>query len=230
VQTYGDEKDRNVCDNVVFRNAAPTATGILFTAKTEYPRYVRIHQCRFLGPLESGVRVESDAIGIEITESIFFQTATGVKLQGEERMWHDVVFGANTFYENDRGIVFTSMPGLQSKGFGFYNNLFSGSKTLDAVVEKGFKAADFLNMYRTDPGGSGFNWTTRARPEPAKPEEFNNLFETRGGEFDRKDVAFISNDPASPDFLAPAASSPHRQVGTLDPKKYGTQIGAIRAR
>jgi hypothetical protein len=104
------------------------------------------------------------------------------------------------------------------------------SKTADAVVEKGFKAADFLNMYRTSPGGSGFNWTTRARPEPAKPDEINYLFETRGGEFGRGDLKFLSTDPASPDFLAPDASSPHRQAGTLDPKKYGTQIGAVLAR
>src|SRR5262249_40923127 len=150
-----------------------------------------------------------------------------------ERMWKDVVFGANTFYENDRGIVFTNMPGPQSNGLGFYNNLFFGSKTADAVVEKDLKVTDFLAMYRTTPSGSSYNWTTRKRAkpaEPAKPEEINYLFETIGGEFGRGNVQFSSIDPASPDFLAPAAGSPHRQKGTLDPKKYDTQIGAVRVK
>jgi serine/threonine protein kinase len=229
-QTYGDERERNVFENVTFRNAVPAAVGMLFTRKTTEPRYVRIHQCRFLGPFDCGVKVESDAIGIDISESIFFQNVTGVKFIGADRMWKDVVFGANTFYENDRGIVFTNMPGPQSNGLGFYNNLFFGSKTADAVVEKDLKITDFLAMYRTTPGGSGYNWTTRKRAEPAKPEEINYLFETIGGEFGREDVQFMSTDPASPDFLAPATGSPHRQKGTLDPKKYGAQIGAVRVK
>src|SRR5207237_1601018 len=77
-QTYGDERDRIVAERIVFRNAAPGAAGILFARKTEDPRYVRVNQCRFLGPLDDGVRFESSAIGIEISESIFYRTTTGV--------------------------------------------------------------------------------------------------------------------------------------------------------
>ena len=63
----------------------------------------------------------------------------------------------------------------------------------------------------------------------AKPDEIAYLFEAFGGEVGRSDVAFLSTDPASPDFLAPAPTSPHRQRGTLlDSKKFGTQVGAVR--
>ncbi|MGE5191406.1 MAG: hypothetical protein ACM3U2_02820, partial [Deltaproteobacteria bacterium] len=133
---------------------------------------------------------------------------------------------------NDRAIVFTNMPGLQNTtDLGFYNNLFFGSKTADAVVEKDFKERDFLSMYRTSPGGAGYNWTTRPRLDPAKHEELPYLFETLGGGFDKKDVNFVSTDPASPDFLAPAPGSPQRQQGTLPGlhlKNVGPQIGAVR--
>jgi hypothetical protein len=229
-QTYGDERDRIVAEGIVFRDAAPGAAGMLFTRKTEDPRYVRVNQCRFLGPLDSGIRFESSAIGIEISESIFYRTGTGVALTGDERTWNDITFAANTFFECDRGIVFTDMPGPASRDLGFYNNLFFGSKIADALVEKDFKDVVFLSMYRVNPGGSGYNWTTRPSTVPANPEEIHYLFETIGGEVGRSDIVFASTDPASADFLAPATGSPHRQKGTLDPKRFGPQIGAVRAK
>lgn len=228
-QTYGKEDERIILKNITFRNGAPAAVGMLLTKKTEDPRYIRINQCRFLAPLDCGVRVESSTTGIEISESIFFQTVTGARFEGEDRSWRDAVLAFNTFYENDRAIVFTNMPAGQSGDLGFYNNLFVGSKSADAVVEKDFKVTEFLGMYRTSPGGSGYNWTTRPRGDAPKPGEIYYLFETAGGEFGRADLQFVSTDPASPDFLAPAPASPHRQVGTIwDTKRFGTQIGAVR--
>ena len=229
-QTYSDERERIVIEDVVFRNGAPTAVGILFSQKTEDTRYVQIHRCRFLGPLDCGIRFDCSVIGVDIAESIFYQTTTGVKLTGAERMWQDIRFAADTFFENDRGIVFTNMPVLSTRDLGFYNNLFFNSKTVDAVVEKDFKMSDFLGMFRTTPTGSAYNWTTRARAEPPKPEELPYLFETREGEFDKKDVTFMSTDPASPDFLAPTATSLQRQKGTVASARTNsrTQIGAVR--
>jgi hypothetical protein len=123
------------------------------------------------------------------------------------------------------------MPVLSSNDLAFHNNLFYNSKTTDPIVEKDFKVSDFLGMFRTQPTGSGHNWTTRQRSEPPKPEELPNLFEAFYGEFGRTDVQFMSTDPGNPDFLAPAATSPHRQKDTLLPKnKFGTQIGAVRAK
>jgi len=230
-QTYGDERERIVIEKVAFRNAAPTAAGILISRKTEDPRFVRINRCRFFGPLDCGVRLRSDAIGIEISESIFYKATTGVKLDGEDRTWRDVVLVSNTFFENDRALVFTNMPGGQTGDLGFYNNLFVKSNTADAVVEKDLKLIDLLAMCRSSPGGAAHNWTTRPRSNPPVPEELVFLFETLGSEFGRGDLEFVSTDPASPDFLAPASGSPQRDRGNLfDRKKFGGQIGAVRAK
>jgi hypothetical protein len=123
------------------------------------------------------------------------------------------------------------MPGTQTGDLAFHNNLFVNSKTVDAIVEKNYKPADFFLMYRTLPGGSGYNWTTRPPSDPPSAGELATLFETIGKNSGVTDLPFASTDPSSPDFLAPPPGSPQRQVGTLlDPKRYGQQIGAVRPR
>lgn len=229
-QTYGAENDRNVVENVTFRSLAPEAAGIVLRKKDEDPRYVRVEKCKFFAPMSVGVLVPSGVIGLEVAESIFHQTTTGVRFDGENRAWKDVVLTANTFFENDRAIVFSNMPGSGSGDLGFYNNLFFNSKTSDCQVEKDYKVGDFLNLYRTAPGGSLYNWTTRPKLDSPPPNEVVYLFETTTGKFGATDVQFVSTDPANPDFLAPAASSPHRSVGTIDAKRFGAQVGAVRAK
>ncbi len=230
VQTYTSERDKIVVDNVVFRNAAPAAVGMMFSKKAAPPSYVQIHQCRFLGPLDCGIQFDSDIVGIDISESIFYQTATGVKLLGADRTWQDLRFASNTFYENDRGIVFTNMPGPQTRELGFYSNLFVGSKAADAVVEKDFKLKEFLEMHNISSGGAAHNWTTRPPTEPPKPEELSYLFNSIGAEHSRTDVEFVSTDPTQADFLAPKATSALQKANAaLPPKnKLGPQIGAVR--
>jgi serine/threonine-protein kinase len=229
-QTYGKEDERIVLEAATFHGAA-SAVGVQISRKIEDSGFIRINQCRFFGPLECGVLLEANARGIEISESIFADTVTGVKFQGEDRAWNDILIGADTFYRNDRAIVFTNMPATRSRDFQFHNNLFVESKTADAVVEKDYKPADFFVMYRTFPGGSGYNWTTRPQSDPPNPDELVTMFETVDGRRNVGDLQFVSTDPASPDFLAPAPNAPQRQRSTLlDQKRFGTQIGAVRPR
>jgi serine/threonine-protein kinase len=230
-QTYGKEDERIILEAAVFRGAAPSAVGVRISRKNEDSEFIRINQCRFFGPLDCGVLLEANARGIEISESVFADTVTGVKFLGEDRAWRDILIGADTFYQNDRAIVFTNMPSARSTDLQFHNNLFVNSKTADAVVEKDYKPADFFLMYRSFPGGSSYNWTTRPPSDPPKPEELVTLFETLDGKRNAGDLQFLSTDPASPDYLAPTPTAPQRQRGTvLDQKRFGAQIGAVRPR
>jgi hypothetical protein len=98
------------------------------------------------------------------------------------------------------------------------------------VVEAGYKERPFLAMFRTNPGGAAFNWTSRDKAADLKPELLNHLFEAVGGKFSAQ-PRFASTDPGSPDFLAPTPDAPQRAVGlapALDPKRFGRQIGAVR--
>jgi serine/threonine-protein kinase len=229
VQTFGAENDRILLEKLTFRDAGPQATGVLFQRKQEDAAHIRIQQCRFFGPLDVGIQVDSGVIDLEILESLFVQMQTGIRLAGAGRTWRDVLLAFNTFYENDRGLVFSHMPSPSSSGFGFHNNLFFGSKAADAVIEQGFNLQQFLATLGTIPGGVGYNWTTRPKPNPAPPGELLNLFDTAPGRFAAADLRFQSVDPMNAAFLAPAEGSPQRKVGTfLDRRRFGEQIGAIR--
>lgn len=230
-QTFGAEGDKIIVEETTFRDGGSEGVGALFQHEAEDPMHIRIRECRFLGPLAAGIRFDCGAIDIEIQESIFFRTQTGVKLEGGDRAWRDFVLAFDTFYENDHGLAFSQMPGSSSSGFGFFNNLFYGSTSADAVVEQGYSSQAFVAMSRTAPGGASFNWTTRPKPDMPAPGEIDSLFETQSSRFEATDVRFASIDPATGNFLAPAPGSPHRQPGTLqDKRRFGMQIGAVRAK
>jgi hypothetical protein len=230
-QTFGADAERILLDGLTFRNANPDAVGILLRRKTDDPSHVRIQRNRFLAPMAAGVRVESNLVDLEIFESIFYRTQSGIRLEGADRVWRDVILAYNTFYENERGLVLSDMPGPDSSGFGFYNNLFLGTLSADAVVEKNYVVAKFLSMYRTTPGGGGYNWTSRPRPEKPAAEELNYLFEAIHGRFGVNDVQFLSLDPDQAGFMVPTPASPNHKVGTmLDRQKFGPQIGALRGK
>ncbi|MGQ0635354.1 MAG: serine/threonine-protein kinase [Planctomycetaceae bacterium] len=228
-QTYGAADARITLERLTFREAHPDADGVLLTRNEEDPTHIRVQGCRFLSPLATGLRVACDALDLEIEESIFFMTRTGVLCDGAARVWRELALAFNTFFENERGLVFADMPGAGSHSLGFDNNLFFNTALADAVVEKDFNLREFLLMIRASPRGIGFNWTTRPQKAPVPPGELPCLFESGQGRFGANDVRFRSLDVDSPSFLAPADGSPQRQVGTaLDRKRFGTQIGAVR--
>ena len=230
-QTYGKEDERIIAESIVFRTSSADAVAVRIGKKTENSAYIRINQCRIFGPIECGVSIESDVRGIEISESIFSQTKTGIKFLGDERVLNDILIGADTFYQNDRAIVYTNMPTTRSRDFQYHNLLFVESKSADVVIEKDFQVAAFFLMFRSFPGGIGNNWTTRPAAESPMAGEFNNMFD--GVECRRgvSDLQFVSNDPDSPEFLAPSPTAPQRQRATqMDIKRFGTQIGAVRGK
>ncbi|MBS0266431.1 MAG: hypothetical protein JSS02_31155, partial [Planctomycetes bacterium] len=228
-QTFQKEDERIVVTGTTFQSPVPEAVGIRISAKEHDSGYIRVNKCRFLGPLESGILVECDMRWLEVSESIFTSLSHGIRFAGAERGWFELSIVFNTFYQNDRAIVFMEMPATRSRGFQFHNNLFLESRTVDMLVEKGYKAADFYLMYATFPAGSGYNWTTRPPTTPPNPDELIAPFETTGGRRGVGDLQFLSVDPVSPDFLAPTPDAPQRQAGNLlDKKPYGTHVGAVR--
>lgn len=216
-------------EDVKFGQCAPDAAAILLKKSKEDPSHIKIARCRFVGPMAAGVLLQSQAIDVEIAESIFHQLDTAVKFEGEARVWRDIVFASNTFFQNNRAIDFTNMPAAGSIGFGFYNNLFVAQKTGDVVVEKDLKMSDFPEMYTKRLAGAAYNWTDKP-VSSASADALTIIFESWGGKSGVADLQFASTDPSNPEFLAPAATSSHRSVGSIDDKRFGRQIGAIRPR
>ena len=221
---YGTEGEAIMLDGLTLSAANPQATGILFSKGADNPSHVEVRRCRF-SAMQIGAAFETDASFVWVSESLFIKTPVGIKLDGTGRTWRDLEFSNNTFFENDRGILITNMPSSGSSGFGFYNNLFVGLKGPSVIVEQDYKDIAFAGMYNTIGSGVSNNWTDSATaPVPGEV----NIFTASGGRRDVKDLQFVSRDPNSPDFLVPAPTSPHKAVGTINPKKFGNQIGALK--
>lgn len=241
-RTYGSADKHIVLESLTFSHAGPEAVGILLRESPAgdaaqdndagessplVPTHLRVVKCRLLAPIAAGIKVVGSAIDLNIFNSVFFGTRTGILFEGPQRDWRDVGIAFNTFYENESAIVFSEMPGPNSHGFGFYNNLFVGSRSIDAVVREKYDDKQFVSLYRVNPGGSGHNWTTRPRADHPQPGELVYLFETRQGQFGAADLQFRSLDPESPELLAPVVGSPQSKAGTmLDSKMFGSQVGA----
>ncbi|MFN0196855.1 MAG: protein kinase domain-containing protein [Planctomycetaceae bacterium] len=199
-----------ILQDITFVPGNATSVGIDMKSASTSLSEIILQRCRFLGPMTAGVIVAGDASYVEIKESIFSQTQTGVRVAGS-RALRDFMLTNNTFYKNDRGIVFTEMPATLSNELAFYRNLFADTTTMEGVVEKDFDYLKFVSMLRTlGAGGWANNWSNR--PPPAVPvvgelELFNH------GMRPVADFFFASTDQNDPKFLAPSEQSLHKSVG-----------------
>jgi len=209
--------------NLKFTDATPTAVGINIEAGFAGTSEIIISGCQFLGSMNAGIQLASDCSQLSIRQAIFHGQKNGILLAGANRQLQDVTFSNNTFHQVDRGIVFSEIPNNQSSGVGFYRNLFVDVKTAEFIVEKKFNQQAFSELLNSSDGkGSENNWSSRAAAS-TKPNEFD-LFANAGKR--GQAIKFASTDPANAKFLAPAAGSSFRSVGS--PRKgRQKQIGAV---
>lgn len=250
LQSYGTEQDLITLDKITFRGS-PQAAGVILKKGSDDCSNIRLSEARFLGPLATGVLFESQAKSVYIAEGVFASTTIGVMLAGENQQWRDIVFSNNTFYQNDRGIVIANMPASGSTGFGYYNNLFLGTKGFPVSIEKDMNDLALSSMYtNSNATAMAYNWTDSAAPplppapDPNKPPSPTDpkppdpnakspipkqirIFDAYGGRWEVKDVQFVSTDPANADFLVPTiASVQNKSATTVNAKKFKAFVGA----
>lgn len=226
--TGGSETESRLAfDRLVFRpnSRTPRTTAIFLRDETRPLINSLFKGLRFYGPMAAGIASEASWNSVEIVECLFHDTQTGILLSGKDRLLEEVVFASNTFYLGNRGIVFSHLPSEESTQVGFCNNLFYDQRGSNVLVEKGHNPAQFFKCCNQWNSGIGYNWTTNQTP---LPEEVDLFTHGRGKCDAKSSIRFQSLDPASHLFLVPASQSPHALAGTLDPRKYGTQIGAFR--
>ena len=211
-------------EDIDFRAGTFTATGMRFEAGQTQPSQIVITGCRFLGPFQSGIEFAADAGRIEIRESIFSETASGVLFTGPDRNLRQMSLVHNTFYRVEQGIRFTHMPADQSEGLAFFRNLFDEVVQAEAIVEHQYHQLQFQQFFSSVGQGRRHNWSSRPAPETPVPGEINLFLRT--GRRGVEDFQFASTNPDDADYLAPSAKSPHRSVGT--PKTgMNAHIGAM---
>lgn len=198
----GSTTDRVLLDHVRLKAAQPAAVGIVLTKGTANPAYVSVDSCRVLGPMATGIVIETSGEDIKLVKNILADVGTGIRIVGEKRTLKYLGVANNSFFKAKQGISFSAMPGEKSEKLSFSNNLFAQVEGPELIVEKGFTDSEFAGFL--DPQ-TGNNWTDKPALDP-KMVIFGN-----GGQAAVK-YQFQSLDPNNSGFLAPSPTSPQRDA------------------
>lgn len=186
--------------------------------------YLIVRSCRFLGPMSAGIVMSGTSPHkITIAENLFHQTQDGIRLETRDPnvavAWQDIVVSNNTFHDGRHGILFARMPSGLSRELTFRRNLFSKMEVADGLVKFGYEEGPFNGAASREPLGLALNFSDRDAVTPPPQGEINGLF-TQDGKRGSKEILFVSDDPKSPQFLAPAENSVQRKVDlTADAKQ-----------
>lgn len=227
---FGAFDDDVQIEGITFKGNSASAVGVRLQSASElvHSSQVKIKDCRFLGPLGTGVFFPDDAVEVQVRGCIFSEVDSGVRFEGSGRFWKAVVLAHNTFYKVRRPISFAEMPGVITNGMGFFRNLFVEPGGPEAIVEKDFNAAKFLtHVEGSNLNGFEGNWSTRAAPAEPEPNLIGDLFHPgRNGKRDPAAAVFNTTDPTKPRFLAPGTNSPHANVPNPGKDNF-PYIGAV---
>ena len=143
---------------------ASEAVGILCQAAAGgSTSYVQLSNLRVVGPLQSGVEITGMFWNAAISDSSFFKCVAGIRYRGGTLLVVSLI--NNTFFRNQRAIVFTQVPETGSSNLKMLHNLFQNNAIADAVLEAGDGAA-FSSMMLSPTEGLHHNWTDRKEPDP----------------------------------------------------------------
>eukprot|EP00913_Durusdinium_trenchii_P023300 g21878.t1 len=195
-----------IFENITFQPGAPAADGVKFNGEVQG---LNIVGCRFLGPMRGGIRFTNDPIDVQITDSIFYKTTTGIAFDGRPAI-RRVTIRNNTFHDLPMGIVIAQMPASGSEGSFISRNVFSKVTGPDVSIrERNAKGQEFEKyLARTD--GMVGNLTDKKAPH-AKDIPFLHATQRQGRV--GFTFRFASTDPASERFLMPTAPRAHLGAG-----------------
>ena len=201
-----------VMDQIKFEPGNSRASGIRLEGRSDHDaNNIMIRHCRFLSPMASGIDILGRSpYGIEITHSIFNETAEGIRFEGEPQLKR-IRIANNTFRKTKSGIVFFKLPHELSSEISVRRNLFVDTGIAEALIRSKYDDAKIRTFFSTNPPGAQDNWSDRPKPATSTEGELALLFENRGKRGE-KNLGFVSTDPKDPKFLAPTEKSPQADV------------------
>ncbi len=202
----GLARERLEIDDVVIQGSGNQARGVVLTGgESTATAHVALAGLRLLGPMAVGVSIEDAASNVTIRKSIFSGLEVGVRISGQPRI-RELSLQNNTFYRNNRGIVFETPPDADSDGLVIQRNLFSENTAADAVAANVADIEAVTRLLTSQGGVTEFNVTSREEPASNAVDLFSNAGK-RGAE-----LTFASTDASQPAFLAPTADGPAAKV------------------
>ena len=196
-----------VLSGIRISSKSPSAVGLRLID----PNQVQIDDCRFAGPMQTGIEFASETwnADIRVAHCRFHELNTAIRFSGGSQDLQRVAIANNTFHRVQQGIAFARMPQAGSSGFAVHHNLFADVSGPEAAVGEGFDAAAAVQLL--DAGSARNNWTTRASGE-SQAGEWDIV-----GENGRRGIAtvgFVSRDPVSADFLKPTDPALRNELQT----------------
>ena len=175
----------------------PDAVGIRCqAAQLANTKSVQIRNSRIAGPLKAGLEVTGFFWNVVVADSVITHCQSGVRF--DRGLVDDVAFVNNSFHQNDKAISFSEPPGEKSKNVRIQQQLFSGSRSGDLVVESG-DLTGLADKLLGGPEGRRLNRTDRQDLDPKELDAFvgDGL---RGVKY-----SFQSSDPTNPNYLKAGA-------------------------
>jgi hypothetical protein len=196
---------------ITFQPASENTTGI----RVEDVRHLVVDQCRLIGPMQSGIEFTSSTwnSGVSVRQCLFHEMRAGIHYRAQQPDVQNVSFINNTFHRVRHGILFDHVPSVGSTGLTVHHNLFvEVNPGPEVMVSAGLDAPRAEALL--GPGAARNNWSQTASHQPQTGElDVFSQDGRRGAEIG----AFVSRDPASPDFLKPASPTVRIELKTPAP-------------
>lgn len=202
----GLARERLEIEEIAIHGGGKEARGVVLTGgESTATSHVALAGLKLLGPMAVGVTIDDAANNVVIRKSIFSGLEIGVSIAGQPRI-RELSLQNNSFYRNNRGIVFETPPDANSDGLVVQRNLFSENAAADAIAANPADIDAVTRLLTSQGGVTEFNVTTREAPAANAIDLFTNAGK-RGVQ-----LAFASTDAAQPEFLAPTADGPAAKV------------------
>ncbi len=205
-------------ENLSLKAGNPQGIGIHFSGETNSG--IVISNFRSLNAMQNGIQFSSSVKETHIKESIFNETATGIRFESLGYLFSNLKLTNNTFFIVNSGIVITAMPGPGSEAIQISRNLFATIEGAEAMVEQQNDPKVWAKILTAQENDS-----SRTAPKPVPGNELD-LFKNKGKRGDANFNNFVSTTPGAEKFLSPAPDNPARKVAGT-PGGMKPYVGAV---
>lgn len=205
-------------ENLKIKAGNPQAVGAHFTGETNSG--IVVSNLRCLNAMQAGLHFSSTVKETHIKESIFSETATGIRFESLGYAFSNLKLTNNTFFIVNSGIVITAMPGPDSEAIQISRNLFATIEGAEATVEQQNDPKTWAKILTAQE-----NYSSRTVPKPI-PADALDLFKNKGKRGDANLSNFVSTTPGNEKFLSPAPDNPARKVAGT-PGGMKPYVGAV---
>ncbi|QDU09451.1 serine/threonine protein kinase [Gimesia aquarii] len=214
----GLENEPLLLENLKIKAGNPQAVGVHFTGATNSG--IVVSNLRCLKTMQTGIQYSSTVKDTHIKESIFSETATGIRFESLGYDFINLKLTNNTFFIVNSGIVITAMPGPNSEAIQISRNLFATLEGPEATVEQQNDPKVWAKILTAQE-----NYSSRTAPKPL-PADALDLFKNKGKRGDANLSNFVSTTPGDEKFLSPAPDNPARKVAGT-PGGMKPYVGAV---